>query len=886
MANKFAKDFENGTNRDFGSFTPKEEPAKDMEGAKAEGGSTSNGSGSPDVLSGKNTGNKTNTNSSNSSSSQNGGKSSSSSSFNSQSSQSSDGKSQGKMADAKQKLDNANPVKKAEQGAKADIKSSLSGRDRNEVLQEQKDKDSDPKNMAKSAAKHKATRHAGSKLGKAFGGKGLGNVAGAAASKTTGALTGIKGLGASMLGGIKGAGAAIAATATKAGAAVAGALNVSTAVGTALVLSGTIAAATIPTAGVIGYGVSHYTQQRDGCVPEEYDDNTGSSGPEAAVEWAIQIANDDSFNYGIKDKDGGYANRCGCYFCGTNDKKVKLSGDERYYKTYVCMTFVTAAYAHGAKDPTALEICQGGGSFDSHDGVFEQMPNFTKVGLMKDLNVSDLQVGDVLVHYASDNSSGHMSLYAGDGNIVDASGGGFDPGSISLKQGAAERYLKAKWNPESSKNFVMRYKGGSHQNTVSTSGNVATSTYATGRVSRNAQDVVNGACAWAVAITEDNSFHYGHGQDAHHGGCYFCHTQPAVKHSYLDWEKSYCCNPFVYSAFAHGGGDSDMLAQCQAGHNSNTGIFTDNKHFKNLGRPSFSSLQKGDVLWYNTGSKCHYALYLGNNQLAEAGGSDDNKRNSEKWNHSIRVRKITSYGNFTNASRYIGSGGSPMFAGALYNDEVAGMTADDGCGGEMDGAEEADAYIGKGMKKITAGNGEEYIILDFDREAVKKLGQQGSAQCYIYSIGYCDLILGGKFRCSIEGSADTKHDNMRATYGKNNGGEDGNPGNIGGRQHDVASTDAMRKLAIEEIKQGRPVIFYIAGNSYGVSTSMHWICICGWTADAGSDPKWDDLVCCDPAYFYGSNDGLHAIKGFHDHGGHTVATFEGWKPGKGQSQRK
>ena len=893
MANKFAKDFENGTNRDFGSFTPKGEPAKDMEGAKAEGGSTGKGSGSPDILNGKNTGNKTNNNSSNSSSSQNGGKSSN---FNSQSSQSSDGKSQGKMAEAKQKLDNANPVKKAEQGAKADIKSSLSGRDRNEVLQEQKDKDSDPKNMAKSAAKHKAARHAGSKLGKAVGGKGLGKVAGAAAGKTTGALTGIKGLGASMLGGIKGVGAAIAATATKAGAAVAGALNVSTAVGTALVLSGTVAAATIPTAGVIGYGVSHSTQQRDGCVPEEYDDDTGSSGPEAAVEWAIQIANDDSFNYGIKDKDGGYANRCGCYFCGTNDKKVKLSGDERYYKTYVCMTFVTAAYAHGAKDPTALEICQGGGSFDSHDGVFDQMPNFTKIGLMKDLNVSDLQVGDVLVHYASDNSSGHMSLYAGDGNIVDASGGGFDPGSISLKEGAAERYLKAKWNPESSKNFVMRYKGGSHQNTVSTSGNVATNTYPSGRVSRNAQDVVNGACAWAVAITEDNSFHYGHGQDAHHGGCYFCHTQPAVKHSYLDWEKSYCCNPFVYSAFAHGGGDSDMLAQCQAGHNSNTGIFTDNKHFRNLGRPSFSSLQKGDVLWYNTGSKCHYALYLGDNQLAEAGCSDDNKRNSEKWNHSIRVRKITSYGNFTNASRYIGSGGSPMFAGALYNDEAAAMTADDGCGGEMDGAEEADAYIGKGMKKITAANGEEYIILDFDREQVKKLGGQGDEQCYIYSAGYCDLILGGKFRCSIEGNDHTKHDNMEKTYGESDSYDGGTHiigssptkgvGFIGGKQQDLGSTEDMRKKAIEEIKQGRPVIFYIAGSSYGVSSGQHWICICGWTATAGSDPKWDDLVCCDPAYFYrADSDGLHAIKGFKDHGGHTVTTFENWKPGEGQKPR-
>ena len=885
MANKFAKDFENGTNRDFGSFTPKGEPAKDMEGAKAEGGSTGKGSGSPDILNGKNTGNKTNNNSSNSSSSQNGGKSSN---FNSQSSQSSDGKSQGKMAEAKQKLDNANPVKKAEQGAKADIKSSLSGRDRNEVLQEQKDKDSDPKNMAKSAAKHKAARHAGSKLGKAVGGKGLGKVAGAAAGKTTGALTGIKGLGASMLGGIKGAGAAIAATATKAGAAVAGALNVSTAVGTALVLSGTVAAATIPTAGVIGYGVSHSTQQRDGCVPEEYDDDTGSSGPEAAVDWAIQIANDDSFNYGIKGTHGdpGYANRCGCYFCGTNDKKVQLSGDERYYKTYVCMTFVTAAYAHGAKDPTALEICQRGGSFDSHDGVFEQMPNFTKVGLMKDLNVSDLQVGDVFVHYASDNSSGHMSLYAGDGRMVDASGGGFDPDSIALRgEGSAERYLRMNLGNNGGENFVMRYKGGSHQNTVSMSGSVATSTYPSGRVSRNAQDVVNGACAWAVAITEDNSFHYGYGQAAHHGGCYFCHTQPSVKHSYLDWEKSYCCNPFVYSAFAHGGGDSDMLAQCQSGHNSNTGIFTDNKHFRNLGRPSFSSLQKGDVLWYNTGSKCHYALYLGDNKLAEAGSGDDNKRNSKKWNHSIRVRDIHSYGNFTNASRYIGSGGSPMFAGALYNDEAAAMTADDGCGGEMDGAEEADAYIGKGMKKITAANGKEYIILDCDLEAVKKLGRQGNAQCYIYSIGYCDLIMGGKFRCSIEGDEDTRHENMEVTYGESahyhGGSHNGDLGSINGTQNNFGSTNQVLEKAISEIKAGRPVIIWTEHSMSGT----HFVCVCGWTADAGSKPTWDKMVCIDPAFNGTGNDGLRTIDIYPDGSSHFLATFENWTPGKGQKPR-
>ena len=881
MANQFAKDFENNTNRDFGSFAPKQESAKELEGAKKEGESVSKKSSSPDFSNGK----KSNNSGSSNVSSSSGAKTES-----------------GKNSiEAKKKLDNMNPAKNATQNAKADLKASLAGGDRDKILQDEKNKDSDPKNMAKKAARNKAVKSGGSKLSNLFGGKGLSNVAGAAGGKTTGALAAAKSLGTGLVGGMKGAAAVVAATATKAGAVVASALNVSATVGTALVLSGTVALATVPTAGVIGYGVSHHTQRTDGCIPAEYDEPSGATGAAAAVEWAIQIANDDSFNYGIKRKDGGFASACGCYFCGTNDRKVKrakAAGDpnaEKYYKTYVCMTFVTAAYAHGAKDPTALEICESCGTFDSHEGIFDQMPNLTKVGLMKDLTVDDLQVGDILVHYAADNDSGHMSLYAGDGNIVDSSGGGWDPGSISLKEGKADNYLKMNLG-DRNLNFVARYTGGSSHNTVSTSKSMTSTNYQSGRVSKNSTDVVNGACAWAVAVAEDNSFHYGYGGDAHHGGCYFCNTQPSVKHSFKDWEKSYCCNPFVYSAFAHGGGDSYMLKRCEDGHNSDTGIFTDGKHFKEIGKPAFSSLQKGDVLWWNTGSKCHYALYLGDGKLAEASGGDDNKRNSEKWNHSIRVRNISSYGSFQHVSRYIGSGGSPMFAGALYNEDVAEMTADDGCGGEMDGAQEADAYIGKGMKKITAANGEEYIILDFDREQVKKLGGQGDQQCYIYSAGYCDLILGGKFRCSIEGSEHTKHDNMEKTYGESDSYSGGTHiigssptkgvGFIGGKQQDLGSTEDMRKKAIEEIKQGRPVIFYIAGSSYGVSSGQHWICICGWTATAGSDPKWDELVCCDPAYFYRANsDGLHAIKGFKDHGGHTVTTFEGWTPAKGQKKR-
>ena len=183
-----------------------------------------------------------------------------------------------------------------------------------------------------------------------------------------------------------------------------------------------------------------------------------------AVNWAIDIANDDSFNYGQKGSNGpGYANRCGCYFCGTNDKKVKLSGDERYYKTWPCMPFITAAYAHGAKDPEVLKTCQSCHTLETNDNNWKNYDCFEFVGRMSDLTVDDLKPGDVLVHYDDHNGSskrgGHMSMYAGNGNIVDSSGGGWSADSISLKEGRASSYLKATWNQTPSKNYVMRYVG-------------------------------------------------------------------------------------------------------------------------------------------------------------------------------------------------------------------------------------------------------------------------------------------------------------------------------------------------------------------------------------------------------------------------------------------
>lgn len=204
---------------------------------------------------------------------------------------------------------------------------------------------------------------------------------------------------------------------------------------------------------VIGYNDEMQSPEsvRNFTIEEEPMDNAGAI--QAAIDWAIDIANDDSFAYGKKPT----TNRIGCYFCGTNQRN-KPKG---YEKTYVCMTFVTAAYAHGAQDPEVLSVCRRGKMCLSlTDSNFSRFSCWKKVGLCKNLSVSDLQPGDVLVWYDDENScGGHMSMYIGDGDICDASGGGWDADSISVKHGAARSYLNYRGNDQSSQNYVMRYTG-------------------------------------------------------------------------------------------------------------------------------------------------------------------------------------------------------------------------------------------------------------------------------------------------------------------------------------------------------------------------------------------------------------------------------------------
>ena len=187
---------------------------------------------------------------------------------------------------------------------------------------------------------------------------------------------------------------------------------------------------------------------------------TPSNKPMMAVNWAIGIANDDSFNYGAKP----IANAIGCYFCGTNDKKVKraqnadMEEPERYEKTYVCMTFVGAAYAHGAGDPEILDQCQKGRMtlYLTNDN-FKKFSCWMKIGLCKDLTIDDLQPGDVLIKWSDQNdNSGHACMYIGNNNLVEASGGGWGPNSIGVKEGVAAARLASL--SSSSKNYVMRYR--------------------------------------------------------------------------------------------------------------------------------------------------------------------------------------------------------------------------------------------------------------------------------------------------------------------------------------------------------------------------------------------------------------------------------------------
>lgn len=380
----YRKEFEKNANNNFGSFTPKNEPKADKSGAK-QPSSTASKQSNP-------------------------------------------------VSEVKQAAGKVNPVNDVKNSVKADINAGVTGDDPDKLKEQYENKDASAANVASKALKSKVAKGAGIKGAKGIGGKlAMSSAKAGIGSKFTGALSAVKSFGANVLAGAKGVATAAAAGAAKAGAVVGGALHIGATAGTVLVISGTLIATSLPVVGGVSYMTNSFTQKTDGCTPEEYDQPT-VSGAEGAVEWARMIAEDNTFTYG----EGQTAHAGGCYFCGTNTgpNAYKKGKDKRYEKTWCCNPFTISAYAHGSGDEDILKLCEDGGNAGLCWDTPEEKWNEYHFELIGKPPMSQLKDGDIGFW------DGHQWMVESvkDGNVVDASGGGFTDDSISIKEGKLASY--------------------------------------------------------------------------------------------------------------------------------------------------------------------------------------------------------------------------------------------------------------------------------------------------------------------------------------------------------------------------------------------------------------------------------------------------------------
>lgn len=272
----------------------------------------------------------------------------------------------------------------------------------------------------------------------------------------------------------------------------------------------------------------------------------------------------------------------------------------------------------------------------------------------KNVPKSKWQAGDIGLMFKGDTYK-HTFFVMGDGKIADSSGRSKAADEIAIRN---DKNYTAR--------IIIRWTGGKKTEKKPYSG-----TYPELALKKSNAEVIADAIKWAKWIAGDNSFHYGHGQAAHHNGCYFCGTQPKSKKNagIVDYEKTYCCNPFVGAAWAHGGCIPKALELCRKGSSWDFGKgkgYDKSSLFTNLGHPKKSELKAGDVLCKDT----HVALYIGGSKIAEASGGDDNVKGSKSWNNSIHITELTDakYEKFKRVHRYNSSVNSNC---CIYHGEVS-----------------------------------------------------------------------------------------------------------------------------------------------------------------------------------------------------------------------
>ena len=274
----------------------------------------------------------------------------------------------------------------------------------------------------------------------------------------------------------------------------------------------------------------------------------------------------------------------------------------------------------------------------------------------KNVPKSKWKAGDIGLMFTGDTYK-HTFYIMGDGEIADSSGRGGD-GSNDIAIRSDKNY---------SARIIVRWTGGKKEEKKTYTGTLPS----TSLIKTNAEAIAD-AIKWLKWIAGDNAFHYGytnkHGSDdpkkwspnAHHNGCYFCNTNTdkggGSKKGIVDFEHTYCCNPLIGAAWAHGGCVPKALEMCKKGSSwgfSKGSGYDKSNLFANLGKPKKADLKPGDVLCSDT----HVAMYIGGGKIVEAAHGDDNKKGSEKWNDSIHITALSDkrYDGFKRVHRFKGS---------------------------------------------------------------------------------------------------------------------------------------------------------------------------------------------------------------------------------------
>lgn len=363
----------------------------------------------------------------------------------------------------------------------------------------------------------------------------------------------------------------------------------------------------------------------------EYYPTASQDGGEIIARTAERLATPKGKSYNWADK--AEPTRAAKEAC----KKYHSSWAEDNYKAMACSCHsISVILSEALESSVGTLLPATSDSKAAQDILEESLEDLDLEVIPYDGAGTTLTRGDV-VCYRKESGYAHIYIYLGRNRVVEGSNENKWFAHFQNYQTLDADVSKYSYY------FVIRKKG---------------SGMAAGGVSTCAQDVIEGACKWAEAIVNDNEFHYGESAWSHHNGCYFCDSQPdSKKRGGGDWEKTYCCNPFVHAAYAHGGGDPEMLEICQSCSSYDWDSYPSAPMFQSLGTPSVGELQRGDVICLSY----HVMLYMGDGQVAHAAQSDDGVKGSSSWDNSIRIDSVNYYyGEAIGVYRYIGNGGGTM----------------------------------------------------------------------------------------------------------------------------------------------------------------------------------------------------------------------------------